>query len=59
MYYLSGLEDMVVSFYGSTSNSRINYFTRNVDDNYDFARENAGKHQRNILASTRNNVSSA
>jgi len=41
MYYLSGLEDLVVSFYGSTSNSRINYFTRNVDDNYDFARESA------------------
>ena len=40
MYYSSGLEYIVGSSYSSNYSPNINYFSKNVDDNYGFEREN-------------------
>ncbi|MBI2558658.1 hypothetical protein HYW20_05015 [Candidatus Woesearchaeota archaeon] len=39
MYYSNGLEYIVGSSYPDNSYIRVNYFSKNVDDNYGFARE--------------------
>lgn len=40
MYYSRGLEYIVSGYSTSNSYSRISYFAKNTDDNYEFAREN-------------------
>ncbi len=40
MHYSSGLEYIVGGSYSNNSYSKVNYFSKNVDDNYNFEREN-------------------
>ena len=40
MHYSSGLEYIVRSYNSANSYSRISYFSKNIDDNYNFEREN-------------------
>ena len=41
MHYSSGLEYIVGGSYSNNSYSNVNYFSKNVDDNYNFERENS------------------
>jgi len=44
MYYSSGLENIVGS-YSNNTYIHVSYFSRNIDDNYDFKGENSITHQ--------------